>query len=76
MIDPPVIDPPLVLKPGDVVRLKSGGPRMTVVDFVDETDDFASSVTCVWFHQGGDGTWATATTVDDFDTGIVELAGK
>lgn len=32
-------------KKGDVVRLKSGGPHMTVNDFVDEC------VECGWFNE-------------------------
>lgn len=36
-------------KPGDVVKLKSGGPRMTVETY-DHTDKYAvNGVRCVWF---------------------------
>ncbi len=33
-------------KKGDVVELKSGGPRMTVMEYDGE------SVTCTWFAHG------------------------
>ncbi len=33
-------------KPGDTVKLKSGGPDMTVLKLLD------SMVTCVWFNKG------------------------
>jgi uncharacterized protein YodC (DUF2158 family) len=33
------------LKIGDVVQLKSGGPKMTVVDLLSGT----THVTCMWF---------------------------
>jgi uncharacterized protein YodC (DUF2158 family) len=36
-------------QPGDVVELKSGGPRMTVDNV--EADD---AVVCVWFEKSGE----------------------
>lgn len=39
------------LKPGDVVRLKSGGPKMTVEDVV----GIPPSARCSWFIQFGEG---------------------
>ena len=33
--------------PGDIVRLKSGGPKMTVLDAKGE------AVTCKWFDRNG-----------------------
>ncbi len=36
------------LKPGDIVRLKSGGPQMTVSYFE------GHNVECVWFGADGD----------------------
>ncbi len=39
--------------PGDVVRLKSGGPRMTVSTV--ESDDRGQFVKCFWFSQSVDG---------------------
>lgn len=37
-------------KKGDVVRLKSGGPSMTVIaDYPDHTN--GPSVRCVWFYD-------------------------
>ena len=38
----------LNFKPGDVVQLNSGGPRMTVV--VVQSDGM---LRCVWFHEDG-----------------------
>lgn len=39
-------------KPGDVVRLKSGGPRMTV-EKVGKTQFGDDGVWCVWFETSG-----------------------
>lgn len=39
------------MKIGDVVRLKEGGPKMTVEGRRD------SKVACVWFDKRPDGTW-------------------
>jgi uncharacterized protein YodC (DUF2158 family) len=40
------------IKPGDVVRLKSGGPTMTVTSAgLDMTD--VPTVWCAWFDQKG-----------------------
>lgn len=40
---------------GDVVQLKSGGPKMTVSDTGDYSDGFGSGpqngVSCVWFEK-------------------------
>ncbi len=36
----------MTFQPGDVVLLKSGGPRMTVHAVSDV------QVSCVWFHEG------------------------
>ena len=38
-------------KEGDVVRLKSGGPRM-IIDRVMHYSDDSTSVYCVWFDGG------------------------
>lgn len=35
---------------GDVVSLKSGGPRMTV-DYIETEDDGTVKVWCVWFDD-------------------------
>jgi uncharacterized protein YodC (DUF2158 family) len=43
------------LKVGDLVKLKSGGPVMTVVD-VDEDE-----VTCVWFRKLREADFETVT---------------
>ncbi|MHA6641112.1 YodC family protein [Mesorhizobium sp. A623] len=37
-------------KPGDVVRLKSGGPQMTVSD----ASAASGAVMCNWFNREGD----------------------
>ena len=36
-------------KVGDIVRLKSGGPIMTVVDFGKYGYDDTEKIKCVWF---------------------------
>lgn len=46
--------------PGDVVRLKSGGPKMTVL----ETQ--SSAVTCKWFDRNG------KLHSDGFETALLE----
>lgn len=45
-------------KPGDVVRLKSGGPKMTVIGTTtrkesEETKAYLAWVECVWFGVEG-----------------------
>jgi uncharacterized protein YodC (DUF2158 family) len=57
----------MTLKVGDVVRLNSGGPDMTVLA-VDET-----GVLCTWFN-GHDGHWNRVT--DGFITGILSLGSQ
>jgi uncharacterized protein YodC (DUF2158 family) len=39
-----------VIKIGDTVRRKAGGPDMTVVD-VEEIDPGELTVSCVWFDE-------------------------
>ena len=41
----------LQFKSGDVVRLKSGGPKMTVMD-IDGHGNHLDVVTCTWFVDG------------------------
>lgn len=41
------------LKPGDVVMLKSGGPKMTV-SRIDEGDDDDDVFVCAWFSENGE----------------------
>lgn len=52
----------MTFAPGDIVRLKSGGPKMTVLDAKGE------AVTCKWFDRNGklhsDG--FVASTLDAF----------
>jgi uncharacterized protein YodC (DUF2158 family) len=50
-------------KKGDVVRLKSGGPDMTVQDLNE------SEVTCVWFM-------GEVKQQDDFDVDTLELVPR
>ena len=38
----------LSFKPGDVVQLNSGGPKMTVVAVQSD-----GTLSCVWFHEDG-----------------------
>ena len=38
----------LAFKPGDVVQLNSGGPKMTV-----EAVQSDGTLRCVWFHEDG-----------------------
>ena len=47
--------------PGDIVRLKSGGPKMTVLDAQ------AKALRCKWFDRNG------KLHTDSFDAAIVEL---
>lgn len=39
------------MKIGDVVQLKSGGPRMTVHTLDNDMDDSEAEVTCMWFDE-------------------------
>lgn len=41
-------------KPGDVVRLKSGGPKMTVVKFGSYRMGTLDGYLCQWFDTKGD----------------------
>lgn len=41
------------MKPGDIVKLKSGGPSMTV-EKVGTVDSAAHTASCVWFNDEGD----------------------
>jgi len=34
---------------GDVVRLKSGGPKMTVQEITQDEDEY---IECIWFEEG------------------------
>lgn len=38
------------IKPGDVVKVKSGGPKMTVSQ-VGETSTYVESAWCNWFDE-------------------------
>jgi uncharacterized protein YodC (DUF2158 family) len=38
------------MKPGDVVRLKSGGPQMTISG-IKTKDNTQETAICVWFFQ-------------------------
>ena len=47
------MDSPLKLKKGDVVILKSGGPKMTVQNFGEQKPGILTNVSwvrCVWFE--------------------------
>lgn len=51
------------LKIGDVVRLKTGGPKMTVAELREPDDDEMRDLTrlsaeCIWFTQMADGGWS------------------
>ena len=46
------------MKPGDVVRVRSGGPLMTV-GFVADYSNGHKSAGCAWFLQDEDGTWGS-----------------
>ena len=48
VVETPVLSPE-PLKVGDVVKLKSGGPLMTVVRFTHDGDPL-----CTWFDYSGD----------------------
>lgn len=41
---------------GDLVRLRSGGPDMTVMELADglNNDEGLNFVTCVWFNEADD----------------------
>jgi len=39
---------------GDVVRLRSGGPEMTINEIADYAEDGNLSASCAWFQNGDD----------------------
>lgn len=41
------------IKIGDIVRLKSGGPPMTVIAHLSASPDVGGSVLCLWLRDGG-----------------------
>lgn len=56
-------------RPGDVVRLKSGGPKMTVENAGEDAMTGQPFVTCVWFEK-------TAAKRHQFSPDALELAGE
>jgi uncharacterized protein YodC (DUF2158 family) len=57
----------LSFEAGDVVRLKSGGPRMTIMTIGEKT------ATCVWFGTNVCGQW-TDLTAQGFDITSLDFA--
>jgi len=56
------------MKTGDVVRLKIGGPKMTVETCTED----GTRVACVWFHwQQADSSWGGVMR-DSFPAEILE----
>jgi len=51
------------LEPGNIVRLKSGGPKMTVL----EGDNTKGKVTCQWFDRNG------KLHKNDFTTALLDI---
>lgn len=47
----PKLPPAVLFKRGEVVKLKSGGPKMTIKDYV--PDGSLVDVLCVWFDGNG-----------------------
>ncbi len=39
------------MRPGDIVRLKSGGPQMTVDIVTKQDDGEPADVQCLWFNK-------------------------
>ena len=58
----------MVFEMGDVVRLKSGGPAMTVYGPNQRDPD---NIVCQWFDQTGDGSWGTSKT-ESFKSGMLK----
>jgi len=59
-------------KKGDVVRLKSGGPLMTIQDFGDysqSTLGIQDGVSCVWF-------WKDEQHQQVFDRAVLDVANQ
>lgn len=53
---------------GDVVALKSGGPKMTVVRYESDAVNSPPAVLCVWFPNFGAWAARVETQVLDEDT--------
>ena len=60
-------------KPGDLVRLKSGGPLMTVEQVGEKALTGGEAVWCVWFEKVGNKQEAKR---DDFPPVVLERSSK
>lgn len=60
---------------GDVVRLRSGGPKMTVVEFVEPTTIIGGRlVHCLWFVETDQG-WQPGDSIDVPAAAIEKVEG-
>ena len=66
------MDSPGKLKKGDIVVLKSGGPKMTVQDFGEQKPGISTNVNwvrCVWFE-------GNRVYEYNFDQNVLKLTGR
>lgn len=60
-----------VFKPGDVVQLASGGPKMTLTGVAPAQHGTVETARCAWFTPEGEVKWADLVTA-----ALVPVAGS
>jgi len=51
---------------GDLMRLKSGGPTMTILEIYVDDKSLPTKIVCGWFGRDGSGDWQAILNQADF----------